>query len=120
MMDIITVSSEIEKKINELEKAKKFLNERSGKKAEAIALYDKELAITILKIRNETISEFEGIEIKGLPATILEKVAKGVCFNEKLNQDKAEADYKSLIVYIKTTESQLNGWQSIYRYLNEK
>ena len=119
-MDIITVSSEIKKLIDSLEKAKKFLKERSDKKAETSSLYDKELAVTILKIRNETINEFEGIELKGLPATILEKVAKGICYKEKLEQDKAEADYKSLITYINTTESQLNGWQSIYRYLNEK
>lgn len=119
-MDAITVAVEIEKRIKELEVAKKQLKERSNKKAEANANYDKVLALTLIKLRNNLITEFEGVEIKDTPATILEKVAKGICFQERLEQEKADAEYKSLITYISTVESQLNGWQSINKYLSEK
>ena len=118
-MDIIIIAKEIEKKIGELEKAKKFLKERSDKKAVTSSDYDRVLAITILKLRNGTIEEWEGGKLENLPATVLEKVAKGICFVERLEMDKAEADYKSLLSYVSTTESQLNGYQSINRHLQD-
>ena len=64
--------------------------------------------------------DIEGEVIKDPPATALEKIAKGICYKEKLEMDKADAEYKSLITYIDIVESQLNGWQSINRYLSEK
>ena len=106
--------------IAELEKAKNHLRERSEKKAETSAEYDKAMAISIMKLRNGVELDLEGEKIKDPPATIIEKIAKGICFKEKLEMEKADAEYKSLITYISTVESQLNGWQSINRYLQEK
>ena len=119
-MEILKVADEIQKKIAELEKAKNHLRERSEKKAETSAEYDKAMAISIMKLRNGVELDLEGEKIKDPPATIIEKIAKGICFKEKLEMEKADAEYKSLITYISTVESQLNGWQSINRYLQEK
>lgn len=119
-MEILKVATEIQKKINELEKALPEIKKRGEAKAETSAEYDKSIAICIMKIRNGIEMTFEDQKIIDPPATILEKIARGVCFKEKLAMEKADADYKSLITYISTVESQLNGWQSINRYLQEK
>ncbi len=119
-MDIIKISDQIEKKIQELEVAKKHLQKRSEKKAVTNSDYDKALALVMLRLRNKIITEFEGEQIGDLPATVLEKIAKGICYKERLEQEKSDAEYKSLITYISTVESQLNGWQSIYRHLEER
>ena len=117
---VVQVAEEIQKKINELESAKKFLKQRSDSKAETSAAYDKAVALTIIKLRNGQELTLEGERIIEPPATILEKIARGICYKEKLEMEKAEAEYKSLITYISTVESQLNGWQSINRHLQEK
>lgn len=119
-MDLIKVSDKIESKIKELDKFKAVIKERTDRKAEANANYDKCLAVTIIKLKNGMIAEFEGQVVNNVPATIIEKVAKGICFKERLELEKAEAEYKSLITNIDTTCAQLNGWQSINRYLQEK
>lgn len=119
-MDLIKVSDRIEAKIKELDKFKAVIKERTDRKAEANANYDRRLAITMISLRNGLIKEFEGLPTTDIPATLIEKVAKGICFNERLELEKAEAEYKSLITNIDTTCAQLNGWQSINRYLQEK
>jgi len=117
MEDIIRTKEKIEALINSLQGAKKELKARGEKKAETIANYDKVLALTILKMKNGIIKEFEGANITDPPATILEKLAKGYCWQERLELEKADAAYKSLITYIDVTEAQLNGYQSINRHL---
>lgn len=119
-MEKIKVATEIEKKIAELELAKKHLSKRSEVKAETSANYDKAVALTIIKLRNGQTLELDGEKIVDPPATALDKIAKGICFKEKLEMDKAEAEYKSLITYIEVVQSQLNGWQSINKFLSEK
>ena len=120
--DLIIITNEIKTKIALLEKMRSVVKERGDNKADAIALYDRTLAINIIKLKNmqkgETI-DFEGIEIKApLPTTIIEKIAKGLSYNEKLNMEKADAEYKSAITNINTVQAELNALQSIYRHLD--
>ena len=117
-MDVIQVKDKIEGLISQLDRAKKELKSRSEKKAETIAEYDKALAVTIIKIKNGAKMNLEDYEVKDCPATIIEKTAKGICWKERLDMEKADAEYKSLITYIGVTESQLNGYQSINRHLD--
>lgn len=119
-MEVFKVSERIESKIKELDKFKAVIKERTDRKAEANANYDKSLAVTMIKLKNGMVTEFEGQMLGNIPATLIEKIAKGICFNERLELEKAEAEYKSLITNIDTTCAQLNGWQSINRYLQEK
>ena len=119
-MEVLQVATEIQKKISELQKALPEIKKRGEEKAETSAEYDKAVALVIIKIRNGAEMMFEDQKIVDPPATILEKIARGICYKEKLAMEKADAYYKSLITYISTVESQLNGWQSINRYLSEK
>lgn len=118
-MELMDIAKKIEKKINDLDAAVKELRNRAEDKANAQANYEKVLAITIIELKNGNPKEIDGNFIKDVPVTICEKIAKGLCWKEKLESDKAEAFYKNLITGIDVIQSQLNGYQSINRYLKE-
>ena len=118
-MNTQDVSLSIQEIIKQLETAKKHIKERSEKKAEASAQYDKAVASVLIGLRNGKAYELDGVAISEPPASIMDKVARGICWQEKLNMDLAEAEYKSLITGIELTQSQLMGWQSIFKYQSE-
>ena len=106
-MDIKSIADEIEKKIRELESGRKIIGQRAEKKAEAIANYDKALAIKIITLKNE-----------GTPLSIVDKIARGECWQEKLEMEKAEGMYRAAVSGMDSLAAELNGWQSIYRHLS--
>jgi len=120
MNDVVEIAKQIEKHILALHKEKDKLRSSARHKAEASTNYEKKLAQTILQLKNGSIEEFEGEPVGQLPATTAEKVARGICWREKLDADLAEAGYKALIVSIQAIEAALNGYQSLYKYLKEE
>ena len=119
-MTPLDVADQIEHRIKELDKAKLLLKPRTDKRAETSALYDKAVAVVLIGLRNGKAYEMDGVAISDPPASIMEKIAKGICWQERLNMDLAEGEYKSLITGIELLQAQLNGWQSINRHLSEK
>jgi len=107
-MDIKNIADEIEKKIRELELGRKIIGERAEKKAIAIAGYDKALAIKIITLKNE-----------GTPLSIVDKIARGECWQEKLEMEKAEGMYRAATSNIQSICAELSGWQSIFRFLDK-
>lgn len=118
-MDTLTISKLIYGRAQELEALKKTLEPIAKSKAESSALYEKTLAMTIVGLRNGKEYTLDGEVIGEQPTTIIEKVARGICWKEKLAMDAAESAYKNAITTINLTEAQLNGYQSINRYLGE-
>ena len=55
----------------------------------------------------------------GHPTTIVEKLAKGECYQYLLNKELAEAMYRNAIVGLSTLSTEINGYQSINRYQTE-
>ena len=119
-MEITQIADKIEEKIKLLEQTRPKLKKYGEDKAMTISLYERELALTIVRLRNNAIEEWEGMSVKDLPASITEKTAKGMCSDFSLEVEKADAGYRSLITYIQTVESELNAYQSIFRHLSEK
>ena len=119
MTDIKNIADEILGKIKLLERMQVEIRDRSVEKAQNGAEYEKQLAIVIIKLKNGVEIELEGNKICNPPATILEKIARGICWESKLKADESEALYKSLIANIDSVQSQLNGLQSINRYLDK-
>jgi len=117
-MEVTEVARQINERISLLSKGRNILKERASAKANAISHYEKTLAITMLKLRNGNIPEFEGEIIGALPATLIEKVAKGICWKEKLEAELATEEYKSAVVGMDSLKSELNGYQSINRHLD--
>lgn len=118
-METVEVALEIRKKIAELDTWKKELLSISVPKAQAESDYDKAMAKTIIGLKNGISYEIDSIFIQNPPATVMDRVARGICWNEKLEMDKAETKYKSTLNIINLIEAQLNGYQSINRHLSE-
>jgi hypothetical protein len=119
-MDVIKVSTEIEHKIAELEKGRQLLQGRAERKAQTIAHYDKRLSIVIIQLKNGVEFIMDEQAIKDPPATFTEKIARGICWQERLDMEQAEAEYKNAVVGMDALMAALNGWQSINRHLETK
>jgi len=119
-IEVTQVATEIQKCISQLTVAIKEVKERAIRLAEAIANYDRQMAVTMMQLKNGMEFELDGVKIKDVTATNMERFAKGICWQPKLNMEEAEALYKSSITYIETVKAQLNGWQSINRYLESR
>ena len=116
-MEPLTIAKAINNRIQELERLRAILEPLAQKKASASADYEKTLAITIVGLKNGKEFGLGDAIIKESSVTLVEKVARGICWQEKLAMDSAESAYKNTLKIIELTESQLNGYQSIFRYL---
>ena len=117
-MELYEIAKRIEDKISLLERMRKEIRDRAEQKAISQAAYDKALAVCIIKLKNGQELELDGEKIQKPVQSIAEKIAKGICHGEKLEADKAEALYKSLISNIDSVKTEVNALQSINRYLD--
>jgi hypothetical protein len=118
-LDILTTSEKIEEKIKLLEQGRALLQKRAIDKANAIAEYDKQITITILKLRNGETIEFDDKEIVNPPVTIIEKIAKGICYKYLIKKDLAESQYRNAVIGMDSIKAEMNGYQSINRFLDQ-
>ena len=118
-MELIEISKKIEEKIHLLEKGRELLTELSTKAVEAGGQYEKTLATTLLKLENGGISEWEGYDCTKIAKTNMDKIAKGMCWAEKIAMDKADKEYKIALVKMEAIKTEMNGYQSVNRYLKE-
>ena len=117
--EITNIANLMRKKIDEMAEMRQQLEERSKRKAHAISLYDNKLALIIIKLKNGEQMKLDDIPVKKPPTTITEKIAKGICWKERLEQEEAEGLYKSLISNLEAIKAELNGLQSIFRHLED-
>ena len=118
-MELTDVSKKIEIYIDLLSKGRSELQERSKRRAETIAEYEKDLAITIIKLKNGVMMTLETEQILLPPASTAEKIARGICWKEKLAMEQSDAEYRNAIAGMRALEAQLNGYQSIYRHQSQ-
>ena len=117
-MELMQVSHKIEDSIIILQQMRSQLTMKAQDKSQAIAEYDKELAKTIIGLRNGESFEIEAYKVDSPPVTIMEKVSKGIIWKKKLEMDMAEAQYKNLLVKIEVQKTILVAWQSIFKNLS--
>ena len=118
-MEVYDIAQQIEKKAKLLDKALIELKKRGEQKSDKSAMYDKQIAITIMKLRNGESLTFEGQEIKDPPVSVTEKIAKGLCYGFKLDMDSADTSYKTILEQIDIIKTQIMAYQSIYRHLQQ-
>ena len=107
MKEAIEVARHIESVIKAIRDEGKRSDVLIKARASAIAEYDKHLASTILKLKES-----------GTAATLAEKVAKGEKWELRYAMEVAEGTYKAHFARLQYLQSQLNGYQSVNRYLN--
>jgi len=120
MMEIIEIAEEIERHIKLLEVGRKDLQRRSDKRADAIGAYEKQIGITMMKLKNGISFILEDVEIINPPTTTTEKIARAICFKEKIDMEKADTEYKLAVKGLDCIQAELNGYQSINRHLSSK
>lgn len=118
-MEINTIAQKIEERINLLSEGRKKLVELGENKAKASAHYEMTIAKTLMQLKNGVELKVGEETIKNPPASIMDKLARGICFQERMDADMAENAYKSAIVIMKTIESETNAYQSINKFIKE-
>ena len=118
-MELMEIASKIEEKIHLLEKGREVLQEKTNRAVEASGEYEKALAITLLKLENKAITEWGGYDCTKIAKGNMDKIAKGMCWKEKMEMDKAEKEYKITLVKLEMIKTEMNGYQSVNRYIKE-
>ena len=118
-MELTNIAKTITERILELRTARDELKNMGEAKAQTIAEYDKAMATTLVKLKNGVSFQVDNTTIANPPATIMDKIARGICWKEALEKERAEAGYKSLITAINAIQSEINAYQSINRHLDE-
>jgi hypothetical protein len=116
-MDIILLRDKIENKIAELEQERSKINALAAEKADSISQYDRLYARKLLELKNGLILEWEGFKVGQITATMADKVARGMVFESCMQKELSEGLYRSCISNIEALKSELNGFQSINKYL---
>jgi hypothetical protein len=117
MDDIKTNADKIELLISQIDQLADQLEESAIEKANGKSNYSKVMGLTILKLKNGLIKEFEGQEIKGLTAGERQTIAESICYKEEFDKESSENLYKALITKIEARKAQMNGYQSINKVL---
>jgi len=105
--------------MEQLNQSKQCLEEYSLDRDEKNTDYERKLAITIINLRNGKEYELDGEIIKDIPVSVMEKIAKGICWKEKLEADLSESKYQNLNKQITISIAQLSAWQTIFKTLGE-
>ena len=64
MNDIYEISKAMQEKIKQLDKGRSLIKDMGDLRAEKIAEYEKELAKTIIGIKNSVVCDIEGMPVK--------------------------------------------------------
>jgi len=118
-MGLIKIQHRIEANRKLLADKHTQLEEFAQKRAEAEADYERQLAVTLIKLRNKKAFELDGELIKDPPATYAKDIAKGICWEAKLKQEATAGKYKATLERIQSLRTAINADQSILKYMEE-
>jgi len=116
MDDYISIKQEIERQLNILAKTIQKLPEYENKKALALGEYEKRIAQTMLSVRQGVPMEIDGQVVKWDSVSGIEKICKGICYQESINLDLAESAFKRQLLTIGSIRDKISALQSILRY----
>ena len=121
MDDLLKIAKEIQARIGEISDIRSVVRERGQFKANAKIVYEKKLAVVMVSLKQGATFYIDQVKVEGgnVPVSNIRDIARGICYQERLDMEVTEADYKSAIVNISAVESQLNAWQSLLRYIDD-
>jgi hypothetical protein len=117
-MDIIEISERIQGKISESEKIRGVIRDRISESARASAEYDKAIGKTMVQLGFGVEFIIDGVKTGKVIASNADKIAKAICWEQKLAMDTADGLLKSAMKNLDAVASELNGYQSIYRHIS--
>lgn len=104
-METVQLNTEIYEVAQRLQKAAAEIYKLANKRAVTERTYRMNLSQEILKLRAE-----------GVPATLINDLARGNCADMKFQRDLAEGQYKAAIEAMEALKSQLSALQTIAKY----
>ena len=107
-IEISDITREIYESGKRLEKGSKELFSLAKEMAESEALYRKQLALEIIKLRDAK-----------MPISIISDIARGNISDLKLKRDTAEFKYKAAISSLNAIQNQMSGLQTILKYQSD-
>jgi hypothetical protein len=116
--DLYRLSEQIDAASQRVQDLSNQLDKLGRDAAERSAVYDKELAVTLIRLKNGDELEFFGQTIKNPPASTSERIAKGICYKAKLEAELADHLYMDCQQKLKAAMAVLSGRQSKNRYLD--
>jgi hypothetical protein len=117
-MDVIKCAKIIESIVAEIGDFRKMIKTKGEAKAKAMSMYDKQLAIALAEIGHNENYELNGKEYKQPPITLRKTIAKGIVAGFLEEREISDSDYKSCISNLEALKAQMNGYQSINKYLD--
>jgi hypothetical protein len=122
-MELIAISRQIIEKETMLIKWRNSLDNYAENSANKTMEYEKQMALTLMGLRNGRTYEIEDKEgdlqtVTDPPVTIMEKIAKGICCQEKMEADLAESKFKNAHTKVKAMMAELNALQTIHRHID--
>ena len=112
-MEWIQVQAEMEALIQLVDGGDGALADAGNSAGDNPALYDLAIAKTLMGLKNGKSYELEGETIIDPPVTIMEKIAKGVCFREKMAMDRANLELKRVCRKMDGVKTKISALQSI-------
>lgn len=118
----ILVSQEIYLKVLQLGKARRMLEQQANRKAKARSEWKKKRALKELELRNLKNGEsikWEGEIVTDLPVTLIKNIAEGMVsdYEEKMYLEEDIYDFLKTTCY--TLSAEMNGLQSINKYMQD-
>jgi hypothetical protein len=118
MSELIAISEQIQKKIQEIDSIRKEIKTRGEDKARTESEYDKAITVTLIRLKNGYAFELDGMTIQNPGISIMDKLAKGLCWQQKRDMEVADAMYKSVISNLEAVKAQVNALQSLNKHLD--
>lgn len=118
-IDIIRATKRIDEKIHQLEQARGMIREAAQRKADGVGNYRKAVAKTIIQLRQGETFTLDGVEITETSASNVAKVAEGICYNEKIEEDLSDSLYKNVVKGMDALKAELNGLQTKLKFISD-
>jgi len=119
-MDTITLYQRINNASQEIQRLVNQLDSLGQEAAKAEAEYDKQMAITLVRLRNGEELDLYGIKIKDPPASTSERIAKGLCSEARYKATLADNALRACQTKLRATMAVLSGRQSQNKYLENE
>jgi len=116
--EMVKIAAQIEEKIKASEKGRELLEPRGIDAANAEGAYDKKLAITMMALSNGREFELGGELVQNPGVSITEKIARGICWEERVAMLKTKHLHQAVIKKLEAVQHEMTGHQSRNKHLS--
>lgn len=116
-MDVIELSTKIEQTIQSIQLIMQEYEKAGAFKVQTESDYDISIGKTIIQLKNGKEFNIDNEIFNNPPISIMEKIAKRICWQEKLKKEEAEVRYKLMQHKLKAFMAQLSAYQSLNKHL---